>query len=62
MVPELLSDGDARYLVGHDILGWTAGAAWTYAAGGRILAETTLTETVAYLYGHDCLGEQRDGD
>ena len=30
-VPELLSDGDARYLVGHDTLGWTDGAAWTYA-------------------------------
>jgi RHS repeat-associated protein len=31
VVPELLSDGDARYLVGHDTLGWTAGAGWTYA-------------------------------
>ena len=30
-----------------------------YAAGHRILAETTPTETVSYLYGHDCLGEQR---
>jgi hypothetical protein len=31
VVPELLSDGDALYLVGHDTLGWTAGATWTYA-------------------------------
>jgi RHS repeat-associated protein len=30
-VPELLSDGDARYLVGHDTLGWDAGAGWRYA-------------------------------
>ncbi len=41
-----------------------------YAAGSRILAETTPTETVSYLYpsaslgtgGHDCLGEQREGE
>ncbi len=33
-----------------------------YAAGNRILAETTPTETVSYLYGHDCLGEQREGE
>ena len=30
-VPELLSDGDARYLVGHDTLGWDDGAGWRYA-------------------------------
>jgi len=33
-----------------------------YAAGNRILAETTPTSTVSYLYGHDCLGEFRDGE
>ncbi len=33
-----------------------------YVAGHRILAETTPTETVQYLYGHDCLGEQREGE
>jgi len=33
-----------------------------YAAGNRILAETTPTETVSYLYGHECLGEQREGE
>ena len=33
-----------------------------YAAGNRILAETTPTSTVSYLYGHDCLGEQREGE
>jgi RHS repeat-associated protein len=29
-VPELLSDGDALYLVGHETLGWTDGATWRY--------------------------------
>jgi len=33
-----------------------------YAAGNRVLAEETLTGTVSYLYGHDCLGERRDGE
>jgi hypothetical protein len=31
-VPELLSDGDKRYLVGHDTLGWED-------AGGHVLSE-----------------------
>ena len=31
VVPELLSDGDARYLVGHDTLGWEMSDSWTYA-------------------------------
>jgi len=30
-------------------------------AGGQILAEETLTGRVVYLYGHECLGELRDG-
>jgi hypothetical protein len=30
-VPELLTDGDKRYLVGHDTLGWADAAGWTYA-------------------------------
>jgi YD repeat-containing protein len=29
--------------------------------GQRVLAETTPTDTVQYLYGDDCLGEYRDG-
>jgi YD repeat-containing protein len=33
-----------------------------YAANNRILAETTPTSTVSYLYGHECLGEQREGE
>jgi hypothetical protein len=33
-----------------------------YAAGGRVLAETTGDGTVHYLYGHDCLGELRDDE
>jgi YD repeat-containing protein len=33
-----------------------------YAGGNAILAETTLTGTVQYLYGHDCLGELRDDE
>jgi hypothetical protein len=30
-VPELLSDGDVLYLVGHETLGWDAPGGWTYA-------------------------------
>jgi hypothetical protein len=31
-IPEMLSDGSAVYLVGHDTLGWEDGAgSWTYA-------------------------------
>ena len=29
-IPEMLSDGDALYLVGHDTLGQYVGSAWTY--------------------------------
>ena len=29
-VPELLRQGETRYLVGHDTLGWNDGAGWTY--------------------------------
>jgi len=32
------------------------------AAGGRILAERTVTGTTTYLYGHDCVGEQRSNE
>ncbi len=31
-----------------------------YAAAGQILAETTITDSVLYLYGDGCLGEVRD--
>ncbi|MCP4539892.1 MAG: hypothetical protein GY832_22360 [Chloroflexi bacterium] len=31
-----------------------------YAAGNRVLAETTGDATMHYLYGYDCLGELRD--
>jgi hypothetical protein len=30
-VPELLTDGDKMYLVGHDTLGRADAAGWTYA-------------------------------
>jgi YD repeat-containing protein len=33
-----------------------------YAGGNAILAETTITGTVQYLYGRDCLGELRDDE
>lgn len=33
-----------------------------YAAGNRVLAETTGDTTVHYLYGYDCLGELRDDE
>jgi YD repeat-containing protein len=49
VVPELLSDGDARYLVGHDTLGWTAGAGWTYAlpdALGSVRQEVDASGTL----------------
>ncbi len=29
-VPELLSDGETRYLVGHETLGWVAAGNWSY--------------------------------
>jgi YD repeat-containing protein len=43
-------------VVGHG----TTTVTLDYAAGNQILAETTLTGTVQYLYGRDCLGELRD--
>ncbi len=46
--------------VAVSVTGQTTRYTLDYAAGSRILAETTPTETVAYLYGHDCLGEFRD--
>ena len=30
-LPEMLSEGDTRYLLGHDTLGWEAAGNWTYA-------------------------------
>jgi YD repeat-containing protein len=43
-------------VVGHG----TTTVTLDYAAGNRILAETTITGTTMYLYGRDCLG-QYDG-
>ncbi len=42
------------------VAGQTTRYTLDYAAGNRILVETTPTETVSYLYGRDCLGEQRN--
>jgi len=42
-VPELLSDGSALYLVGHDTLGWEDASGWTYGvpdALGSVRQET----------------------
>ncbi len=33
-----------------------------YAASNQVLAETFLTGTTHYLYGHECLGEIREGE
>jgi len=48
--------------VALSVTGATTRYTLDYAAGQRILAETTPTETVRYLYGHDCLGEFRDDE
>jgi hypothetical protein len=48
--------------VALSVTGATTRYTLDYAAGQRILAETTPTETVQYLYGHDCLGEFRDDE
>jgi hypothetical protein len=45
-------------VVGHGTATYTL----DYAAGGRVLAETTGNAAVHYLYGYDCLGELRDDD
>ncbi|MBN2005899.1 MAG: RHS repeat protein [Anaerolineae bacterium] len=42
------------------VAGQTTRYTLDYAAGNRILVETTPTETVTYLYGRECLGEQRN--
>jgi len=52
-----LGDRVAVEVVGQGVTTYTL----DLAAGGRILAEETLTGTVLYLYGHECLGEWRDG-
>jgi len=46
--------------VALSVAGTTTRYTLDYAANNRVLAETTPTETVQYLYGHDCLGEFRD--
>ncbi|MBN1877899.1 MAG: RHS repeat-associated core domain-containing protein [Anaerolineae bacterium] len=48
-VPELLSDGDHVYLVGHDTLGWTADGSWTFIlpdALGSVRQTTDATGAV----------------
>ena len=52
-----LGDRVAVEVVGRGVTTYTL----DLAAGGRILAEEALTGTVLYLYGHECLGEERDG-
>jgi YD repeat-containing protein len=48
--------------VALSVTGATTRYTLDYAADHRILAETTPTETVNYLYGHDCLGECQVSD
>ena len=45
-------------MVGHGTTTYTLDYGW----GNRILAEETLTGTIAYLYGHDCLGQYDDAE
>jgi hypothetical protein len=53
-------DGDGARRVVEVVGQGTTTYTLDYARGNRILAETTPTSTVTYLYGHDCLGEFRD--
>lgn len=48
--------------VAVSVAGQTTRYTLDYAAGNRILVESAPTETVSYLYGHTCLGEQRDDE
>ncbi|MBN1876746.1 MAG: hypothetical protein JXA33_21155 [Anaerolineae bacterium] len=48
-VPELLSDGDQVYLVGHDTLGWYANGEWTFVlpdALGSVRQTADISGTV----------------
>ena len=48
-VPELLRQGETRYLVGHDTLGWHNGEGWTYSlpdALGSVRQATDATGVV----------------
>jgi len=47
--------------VGVNVVGHGATHITLDAGGQRVLAETTPTDAVQYLYGDDCLGEYRDG-
>ncbi|MBD3388173.1 MAG: hypothetical protein GF414_04600, partial [Candidatus Altiarchaeales archaeon] len=55
-------DGEGRRLAVEVVGQGTTTYTLDYVGGNRILAEETLTGTTYYLYGHDCLGEQRDGE
>jgi YD repeat-containing protein len=46
--------------VAVSVAGQTTSYVLDYAAGNRILVESTPTSTVRYLYGETCLGEERD--
>ena len=48
--------------VGVNVVGHGATHITLDAGGQRVLAETTLTDTVQYIYGDDCLGEYRAGE
>jgi hypothetical protein len=63
-IPEMLSDGDKRYLVGHDTLGWEDAGGWTYAvpdalgsvrqavdAAGAVVVESSRNLIFAIMHG-----------
>jgi RHS repeat-associated protein len=45
-IPEMLSDGDALYLVGHETLGQYAGSAWTYYLPDALGSVRQATDSV----------------
>jgi len=48
--------------VAVSVAGQTTRYTLDYAAGNRVLAESTPTSTIHYLYGHDCLGQYTNAE
>jgi hypothetical protein len=64
-VPEMLSDGDKRYLVGHDTLGWEDAGGWTYAvpdALGSVRQAVDATAAVVAARAWSPYGVEVGGD
>ncbi|MBN1874149.1 MAG: hypothetical protein JXA33_07950 [Anaerolineae bacterium] len=50
-VPELLSDGDHVYLVGHDTLGWTTDGEWTFILPDALGSARQTTDATGAVTG-----------